>query len=50
MSPDVSRQIANAHTVFNIVNTMLLLPFSKYLIVIVNKIIPGEDEEEKAGP
>ena len=30
MSPDVSRQIANAHTVFNIVNTMLLLPFSKY--------------------
>ena len=32
MSPDVSRQIANAHTVFNIVNTMLLLPFSKYLI------------------
>lgn len=50
MSPDVSRQIANAHTVFNIVNTLLLLPFSKYLIVIVNKIIPGEDEIEKTGP
>ena len=50
MTPDVSRQIANAHTVFNIVNTLLLLPFSKYLIVIVNKIIPGEDEIEKVGP
>ncbi|MEG0641516.1 MAG: Na/Pi cotransporter family protein [Clostridium sp.] len=50
MTSDVSRQIANAHTVFNIVNTLLLLPFSKYLIVIVNKIIPGEDEVEKVGP
>ena len=50
MTPDVSRQIANSHTVFNIVNTLLLLPFSKYLIMIVNKIIPGEDEVESAGP
>ncbi len=45
----VARQIANAHTVFNIVNTLLLLPFSKYLIVIVNKIVPGEDEIDKVG-
>lgn len=50
MTPDVSRQIANAHTVFNVVNSILLLPFSKYLIMIVNKIIPGEDEIEKVGP
>lgn len=50
MSPEVSRQIANAHTVFNIVNTAILLPFSKYLIMLVNKIIPGKDEIEQAGP
>lgn len=30
-STDVSRQIANAHTIFNITNTALLLPFSKYI-------------------
>lgn len=50
LSSDVTRQIANAHTVFNLVNTMILLPFTKYLIIIVNKIIPGEDEIDKVGP
>lgn len=50
ITDSVTRQIANAHTVFNIVNTLLLLPFSKYLILIVNKIIPGEEEIEKVGP
>ncbi|NLK94745.1 MAG: Na/Pi cotransporter family protein [Clostridiales bacterium] len=49
-SGDVNRQIANAHTIFNIANTAILLPFSKYLIMAVNKIIPGEDEIEKEGP
>ena len=47
---DVSRQIANAHTVFNVANTIILLPFTKYIIVFINKVIPGEDEIEKAGP
>ena len=49
-SNDISRQIANAHTVFNIVNTAILLPFSNYIIRFVNKVIPGDDEIEKAGP
>lgn len=49
ISGSVTRQIANAHTVFSIVNTMIMLPFSKYLIMAVNKIIPGEDEFEKTG-
>ncbi len=47
---DVSRQIANAHTVFNVANTIILLPFTKYIIMFINKVIPGEDEIEKAGP
>lgn len=46
---DVKRQIANAHTVFNVTNTLIMLPLSKYLILIVNKLIPGEDEIEKVG-
>ena len=48
-SGDVSRQIANAHTVFNLVNTAIMLPLTGTLIKIVNKIIPGEDEEEEYG-
>lgn len=51
LSPDdVTRQIANAHTVFNVVNTAIMLPLTGVLIKIVNKIIPGDDEEEKMGP
>ena len=48
-SADVSRQIANAHTVFNIVNTLIMVPLIPVLCKIVEKIIPGEDEE-KVGP
>ncbi|MCR1952151.1 MULTISPECIES: Na/Pi cotransporter family protein [unclassified Clostridium] len=47
---DVSRQIANAHTVFNIVNTAIMLPLTGILIKTVNRIIPGDDEEDKPGP
>ncbi|MDZ5034560.1 Na/Pi symporter, partial [Clostridium perfringens] len=51
LSPgDVSRQIANAHTVFNIVNTAIMLPLTGVLIKIVNRIIPGDDEDDKPGP
>jgi phosphate:Na+ symporter len=42
----VAKQIANAHTIFNVVNTILLLPFIKYLVALVNFILPGEDEKE----
>ncbi|MDY4251995.1 MULTISPECIES: Na/Pi cotransporter family protein [unclassified Clostridium] len=47
---DVSRQIANAHTVFNLVNTAVMLPLTGILIKAVNLIIPGDDEDEKQGP
>lgn len=42
-----ARQIANAHTFFNITNTLVLLPFSAMLISFVNKVIPGEDVYDK---
>lgn len=45
ISPDsIPRQIANAHTIFNITNTLILLPFSGLIVKFVKKIIPGEEE------
>ena len=46
---DVKRQIANAHTIFNVVNTLIMVPLIPILCKIVEKIIPGEDDE-KVGP
>ncbi|MCY6957397.1 Na/Pi cotransporter family protein [Clostridium brassicae] len=46
---NVERQIANAHTIFNIVNTIIMIPFINYLVILVNKIIPGDDEIETFG-
>jgi phosphate:Na+ symporter len=41
-STDVVRQIANAHTLFNVGNTLLLLPFTGYLLWIVKHMVPGD--------
>ena len=40
---DIPRQIANAHTVFNVTVSFILLPFVSTLVFILKKIIPGED-------
>lgn len=40
---DVVKQIANAHTIFNIVTTLLLLPAANLLEKIAMKFIPGTD-------
>lgn len=45
----VAKQIANAHTIFNVVNTILILPFTKYLVALVNLILPGDDKDEVNG-
>lgn len=47
MSTIPERQLANAHTFFNIANTLLLLPFASLLVYAVNKVIPYDPEEEK---
>lgn len=36
---DPAKQIANAHTIFNVVTTIVLLPFSSFLVNIAKKII-----------
>lgn len=40
-------QIANVHTAFNIITTLLLLPFGKYMATIATKILPEKPEEEE---
>ena len=45
----VARQVANAHTIFNITVTVILLPLSGYLVRLVNLILPGDGEIEKEG-
>lgn len=39
---DVSQQIANMHTLFNIVTTVLLLPFGSYLVAFAQKVLPEQ--------
>lgn len=51
MTPgNVAGQIANAHTIFNVVNMLILLPATGLLIKIVNNLVKGEDEIETQGP
>lgn len=44
----VSRQIANAHTLFNIINTLIWIPLLGILTKIVTWIVRGEDSAEVA--
>jgi phosphate:Na+ symporter len=52
MNPgDVARQIANTHTLFNIISVIILLPFTKFIISLAIKLVPdkaGEEDESKA--
>ena len=40
---NVSRQIANYHTLFNIINVAIQLPVSNFLVKAAMKIVPGEE-------
>lgn len=42
-------QIANMHTLFNVVTTLLLLPFGKQLAKLVVRILPEKASEREAG-
>ena len=39
-------QIANVHTIFNIVTTLILLPFGTYMARIAVKVLPDSKKEE----
>lgn len=42
----VSRQIANAHTLFNLANVVIQLPFAILLVKAAEKLVPGDDHQE----
>ncbi len=47
LSPgNMSSQIANMHTIFNIATTIILLPFGNYLASFAEKILPDNEKEE----
>lgn len=47
MSPgDVARQIANAHLLFNVGTTIIMLPVGQFLVKFVMKILPNKEEDE----
>lgn len=46
-SGNVPAQIANLHTIFNLVTTLVLLPFGKQLVRISNRLLPEKAERER---
>ncbi len=46
---DPAGQLANMHTIFNIVTTLLLLPFGTYMANVAEKILPDIQEERTVG-
>jgi phosphate:Na+ symporter len=46
-APYSARHIANFHTMFNIINTMVFLPLLGYLVIICEKLIKDSSEKKK---
>ncbi len=49
MTPSPERLVANTHTIFNIINTLIWLPFVGLIVTLVNRLIPGDDVSLKRG-
>ena len=47
--PSQERLIANTHTLFNVLNTLVWIPFVGLMANIVTRVIPGEDKTIKRG-
>ncbi len=49
VNPSTERLLANTHTFFNVLNTLIWLPFTAFMVYLVKKIIPGEETALKRG-
>lgn len=47
LAAESPRQIANANTVFNVMNTLIMLPFSSYFVEVVKRLIPSDPKEKE---
>ena len=45
----VTRQVANAHTIFNVLNVVVFFPFIQPLLRLVTRILPGEEQVVESG-
>ncbi|WP_028306570.1 Na/Pi cotransporter family protein [Desulfitibacter alkalitolerans] len=48
-SKDISRQIANAHTFFNVFITLLFFPVINWLSMLIYKLVPEKEDEIEDG-
>jgi phosphate:Na+ symporter len=48
-SGELPRQIANAHTIFNFTNTLIMLPFIGFFAKFLERIIPGNEPKISNG-
>lgn len=46
----VTREVANAHTIFNVLNVLFFIPFMKPLLSFVQKALPGDESKIESGP
>ena len=49
-SSDIARQLANAHTLFNVTNTCLFLPFTSAFVKLIQFVVPGKSSAINVGP
>jgi phosphate:Na+ symporter len=49
-SGDIMRQVANSHTLFNVVNAIVFLPLTGVLRRVVERIVPGGEDEMPIEP
>ena len=45
--PGTTSAIAATHSIFNIVNTVLFLPFVPFFVTFLNRLVPSKDYKEK---
>lgn len=48
-NPSPERLLANTHTIFNLLNTILWLPLVGFMVTLVQRLVPGEDISIKRG-
>ncbi|GFN24239.1 Na/Pi cotransporter family protein [Thermanaeromonas sp. C210] len=46
-SPDIARQVANGHTLFNVINMLIFIWFTPWMGRLATRILPDAPEEEK---
>lgn len=47
--PDVAREIANTHTLFNITNMLVIFPFMNSIVNLIDRVMPEKRDSEERG-